>query len=81
MPRKGAERGERKGVPRRLDNRCGGAGAFESIFSGLQSSSEWLLPGRESYQVFGATVLCPAGGEGYEPTYVLEWSSGQLFEA
>lgn len=28
--RKGAERGERKGIPRRIDNRRGGAGALES---------------------------------------------------
>lgn len=36
---------------------------------------------RENNQVLGATVLCSAGGEGYEPTYVLEWSLGQLFGA
>lgn len=26
-------------------------------------------------------VLCSAGGEGYEPIYLLEWSLGQLFGA
>lgn len=36
---------------------------------------------RESHQVLGATVLCSAGGEGYEPTYVSEWSPGQFFGA